>query len=90
MSSFAGIFSSGVCVRGKESGSLVQYHGLRSVESKQMAKAIIRPSGSISSPGGFSPFLHFQSCLDVTLGLHLFFFVFFLGGFHDVLYICFI
>ena len=77
MSSFAGIFSSGVCVRGKESGSLVQYHGLRSVESKQMAKAMVRPSGSISSPGGFSPFVHFQSCLNVTLGLCLFFF--FLG-----------
>lgn len=72
MAAFAGICSSGVRFRGKESGSLAQYHGLRPVESKKMASAMVRPSGSISSPGGFFSFLHFQSCLDVTLGIYLF------------------
>ncbi|KAL6349433.1 hypothetical protein AAG906_034090 [Vitis piasezkii] len=52
MAAFAGICSSGVRFRGKESGSLAQYHGLRPVESKKMASAMVRPSGSISSPGG--------------------------------------
>ncbi|RVX04109.1 3-oxoacyl-[acyl-carrier-protein] synthase I, chloroplastic [Vitis vinifera] len=50
MAAFAGICSSGVRFRGKESGSLAQYHGLRPVESKKMASAMVRPSGSISSP----------------------------------------
>lgn len=59
MATFSGMFSSGVSVRGKESGFLVQYHGLRPVETKQMASARVRASGSVSSPGGFSPVLHF-------------------------------
>lgn len=75
MAAFAGICSSGVRFRGKESGSLAQYHGLRPVESKKMASAMVRPSGSISSPGGFSH----SSIFNLVWMLHWVFICLFLG-----------